>query len=447
VNAINGIASFTGLWINKSANGYTLSASATGLTAATSSAFNITPGAPAKLAFSQQPTNAQGNVALANVTVTIADQFDNAVTTATNSVTMGINDNPWKTVFAAGASLAGTKTVAAVGGVATFSTLRVDKPSPGYTLRATSGSLTGSVSNTFNVNVTTTQLATGLWHTCTVATGGTYCFGYNGNGQLGVPPGTASMDSIATLTQTNQTFVAVTAGYYHSCGLTAAGAAYCWGYNGNGQLGNNSNTDSDTPVAVAGGHVFSTIEAGWYYTCGITTTGVGNEDRQVWCWGDNGSSQLGDSSTTQRLVPVKVKWPDALKQAGVDTVKLVGVTAGASHTCARTRENKGYCWGYNGNGQLGDGFQGTRNGPFQITTALVSTWSLLAAGPNHTCGTQAGTGKVYCWGYNGYGQLGDGSTTQRLAPVLTSNLGPWTSIAVGTYHSCGILSGAAYCWG
>ncbi|HEU4993426.1 MAG TPA: Ig-like domain-containing protein, partial [Gemmatimonadaceae bacterium] len=123
VNAINGIASFTGLWVNKAAAGYTLTANSGALSGATSSTFTVSPAAPAKLSFSAQPANKEANTSLAAVTVTIADLFDNT-TTATNNVTVSLGQNFYKNFAAAGGTLSGTQTVAAVNGVATFSTLK-----------------------------------------------------------------------------------------------------------------------------------------------------------------------------------------------------------------------------------------------------------------------------------------------------------------------------------
>ena len=121
VNAINGIASFSGLWINKSGTGYTLATSSPSLTGSTSGTFNITPAAPARLAFSGQPSNSQGNTVFnPAVAVTITDIYDNVVTTASNQVTVSLGVNPWLSVFSPGGALSGTRTVAAAAGVATF---------------------------------------------------------------------------------------------------------------------------------------------------------------------------------------------------------------------------------------------------------------------------------------------------------------------------------------
>ncbi|HEX8245887.1 MAG TPA: invasin domain 3-containing protein, partial [Longimicrobium sp.] len=146
VAAVNGVATFSNLSIDKAGTGYTLSATSGSLTGATSSAFNITPGAAAKLAFGQQPTNtAAGAANTPAVTVVIQDANGNTVPTATDNVTIAIGTNP------SGGTLSGTATVAAVNGVATFSNLSIDKVGSGYTLAATSGSLTGATSTAFDV--------------------------------------------------------------------------------------------------------------------------------------------------------------------------------------------------------------------------------------------------------------------------------------------------------
>lgn len=144
--AVNGTVTFSNLSINKAGNGYTLTASSAGLTSATSNAFNITPGAAAKLAFSVQPSNTQaGSTITPSPKVTIQDAAGNTVTSASNSVTLAIGTNP------SAGTLSGTLTVAAANGVATFNGLSINNVGTGYTLSATSTGLTSATSNTFNI--------------------------------------------------------------------------------------------------------------------------------------------------------------------------------------------------------------------------------------------------------------------------------------------------------
>ena len=155
VAAVAGVATFSNLSIDKIGNGYTLSANATGLTAATSNMFNVVVGPPAKVVFSHQPSNVvAGNSITPAVAVTIEDSQGNVVTTATNMVTVAIGTNP------SGGTLSGTLTVAAVAGVATFSNLSINKAGANYTLTASATGLTGATSNMFSVLVgTASQLA------------------------------------------------------------------------------------------------------------------------------------------------------------------------------------------------------------------------------------------------------------------------------------------------
>lgn len=456
VNAIDGIASFTGLWINKTGTGYTLAATSGSLNNATSSGFDVSPAAPAKLAFAvQPPSTASGNTALAPAfTVQIRDQFDNA-TTATNNVTVSLSDNPWKSAFATGGSLAGTLTVAAVSGTATFPGLSIDKPGPGYTIGANATGLTGATSSPITVNLSFSQIAAGGLHTCGITTGGAYCWGLNSSGQLAATTGSLARDSIAALTRGNLTFQRVTAGGSHSCGITTANDAYCWGANGSGQLGDGSFTSTGVngdPVLVAGGLKFATIDAGANHTCGITTaSGTAAIDRQVYCWGYNGSGQLGNGNTgTNSNVPVRVSEPLQ------STTRAASVSLGELHTCVVALNSNAYCWGYDGLGQLGDdGLAGDRNVPTIVAGGL--TFLAITAGAYHTCGIVSLPPDTpgRCWGYNYYGQLGDntpltggGSGVNQFTPVaLFGNLN-FSTINAGNFFTCAIaVGGTGYCWG
>ena len=460
VNAIDGIASFSGLSINKSSGGYTLGASSGSLTVATSNIFAISPAAPAKVAFDLQPVNVQGNIAMgSNVSVRISDAFDNFVSTATNTITLSIGDNTWKGLVGIGATLTGATSVPAVAGVATFSGLKVDKPGPGYTLAASGTGLSTATSGTFNVNITISQISAGTssFHSCAIATGGTYCWGFGSSGQLGALVGFTGSDSIASLVRGGLTFTSVTEGQTHTCGLAAGGAAYCWGFGGNGRLGNGGTANSDVPVLVSGNHVFASIDAGGFHTCGITTaSGAPEEDRQVYCWGVGSSGQLGDGGAvgalTQSLVPLRVVEP-------LQTMlRAVSVSAGNTHTCAvsngvTSTSGAAYCWGTNSSAQLGDGIGTTpASGPTVVAGGF--TWTSVSAGTNHTCGisvTGANT-NARCWGRNVEGQLGDGaplpgSLTVNSPVLVAGALNNWTSVKAGGFHSCGIAGGVALCWG
>ncbi|PYP53402.1 MAG: cell wall anchor protein, partial [Gemmatimonadetes bacterium] len=155
--------------------------------------------------------------------------------------------------------------------------------------------------------LTFTTLNVGTQHTCARATDGSwYCWGLNNYGQLGTGatgPETcaaAPCSSTPVAVSVGINLTAVVAGRRHSCGVTSAGAAYCWGENVSGQLGDGTTTNSLTPVAVAGGLTFATLSPFISHTCGLTTGGVG------YCWGSNSHGELGDRTTTSSSVPVRV---------------------------------------------------------------------------------------------------------------------------------------------
>ena len=276
------------------------------------------------------------------------------------------------------------------------------------------------------------QVVTGSGHTCALAPSGqTYCWGLNSSGELGDNTTTIRSTPVA-VQQGAVKFTSLTAGNAHTCGLTSAGAAYCWGNNGSGRLGDNTTTERHTPTAVSGGLTWSSLSAGASHTCGLTTAGA------AYCWGWNNSGRLGDGTTTNRNTPTAVS----------GGLTWSSISAGTTHTCGLTTAGVAYCWGYNANGRLGDVTTTQRLTPTAVSGGL--TWSSTSNGDSHTCGLTT-AGVAYCWGYNANGRLGDGTTTQRLTPTAVSGGLTWSTIVSSdtSLHTCAVEASSQliYCWG
>src|SRR5438128_2633769 len=260
-------------------------------------------GAATKLAFTGQPTNvAAAQPITPAVQVAVQDAVGNRVPGATDAVTVTLGSNP------SGGTLGGTMTVSASQGIATFADLRIDRPGSGYTLLASAAGLSGATSTPFAVTLTFAAVTASGLHTCglTIVTGAAYCWGANGSGQLGDGTKTHQLTPVLAQTPAGVTVAAVTAGAAHTCGVTAAGAAYCWGDNGFGQLGDGTTTSQSSPVLVQAppGVSFAAVTGGVAHTCGVTAAGI------AYCWGRNLEGQLGDgTTTTNRLTPVLVQAP------------------------------------------------------------------------------------------------------------------------------------------
>ena len=287
-------------------------------------------------------------------------------------------------------------------------------------------------------------------------------------------------------------FVAVSAGLEHTCALTTAGAAYCWGSNEYDQLGASSDSapclkrDRDVacrrlPVAVSGGLTFTRISAGGRHTCALAT------DNRVYCWGDNLRGALGDPALRREASPRPV----------VSTDQFTDVVSGGAHSCALRTDGVILCWGANDDGQLGLASVGngvTVPTPVQTTQRFVSfaagqrrtcaritdgttfcwgaTWvsrqdgvevtrpqgspfrtlqspsfQALAVGSHTTCGIDADD-NAFCWEANPTGAMGDGTTTGSNAPKAVEGATRFVAITSGNLHTCGIAdSGLAWCWG
>jgi alpha-tubulin suppressor-like RCC1 family protein len=250
-------------------------------------------------------------------------------------------------------------------------------------------------------------ITSGYAHTCALmAYGGVKCWGYNGYGQLG--DGTSTDRGEATdVVGLSSGAVAIDAGLYHTCAVLTTGAAKCWGSNDQQQLGDGATGRKNVPTQVTGlTSGVTSISSGLYHTCAVLTTGAAK------CWGANDYGQLGDASNSYRSVPTDVSTLSA---------NVASISAGWEHTCAHLTTGAAKCWGRNNEGELGDGTNTSRNVPVNVVGLSSGVTSIETGQSLFTCATVAGN-NVKCWGYNEWGQLGDGTQTHRNTPVDITQL-------------------------
>lgn len=289
--------------------------------------------------------------------------------------------------------------------------------------------------------------AAGLSHTCGLAaSGGVFCWGSDGRGQLGLGAGFPD-DSASDVGDCAEpcllrprpvagplaAFDTVVSGGVHSCALTGSGRAYCWGANDRGQVGDSTLADRPAPTPVAGDLTFASLSAGREHTCGITRL-----DRHLYCWGDNFWGQLGrgSRSTAPARVPLFV-----LRQTRA-------VDAGSDHTCALTGEERVLlCWGRNHRGQLGLGY--ISNIPETSPVPVLTTAATVSAGMHHTCALSTSEGTARCWGWNDEGAVGIGRESgYETDPRTVSRELAYAEISAGGGHTCAVgTGGGLLCWG
>ena len=313
-----------------------------------------------------------------------------------------------------------------------------------------------------------TAIAAGGYHTCALTTaGGVKCWGWNSNGQLGDGTMTERLTPV-DVSGLASGVTAIAAGGAHTCALTSAGGVKCWGSNSFGQLGDGTTTNRLTPVDVSG------------LASGVTAIAAGDAHLRA---DDRGRRQvLGPQLPTANSATARRR--DRLTPVDVSGLAsgVTAIAAGGNHTCALTTAGGVKCWGYNYFGQLGDGTTTNRLTPVDVSgldewrdgdcrrweshlraderrrrqvlglqlqrsvrrwhdddivsrrsTSVASTSGVtaIAAGGDHTCALTS-AGGVKCWGWNSNGQLGDGTTTNRLTPVDVSGLASGvTAIAAG----------------
>jgi alpha-tubulin suppressor-like RCC1 family protein len=283
-----------------------------------------------------------------------------------------------------------------------------------------------------------------VWSTCC---GGAVAVSSSGlvkaaaGGSTGVVASIGPVSDTATIrSRVDDAFRTVSAGYVHTCAATTAGTPYCWGNGWYGQLGTGLNYVGGVPAptAVAGGLQFQSVATYGDESCGLTSAG------DAYCWGSDGSGTLGNESDVAPCIYGSPCRGTALPAAAPLSFRALAL--GGGHVCGLTVAGAAYCWGILG--ELGADSTGFTTQYTPLAVVGGRTFTAISAGSDHTCALAA-TGAVYCWGRNEFGQLGTGAMDSLWHTAPDSALGPaWAGLAVEQYASCALTSlGAVYCWG
>ncbi|MEU9738271.1 Ig-like domain repeat protein [Micromonospora chersina] len=261
------------------------------------------------------------------------------------------------------------------------------------------------------------------------SSGALLAWGENSYGQLGNGTRTSSNVPVDVDLPEGTTVTAVAAGITHSLALTSTGTVLAWGSNGFGQLGNGTNIDSNTPVQVdlPGGSTAIAIAAGGYHS--LATTSIGT----VLAWGYNIYGQLGNGTNTDRNTPVQVDLPQG--------TRITGITSGVYHNLASTSAGGLLAWGLNMFGQLGNGTNADNKAPAEVDLPAGTSITAAFAGGYHSLALTS-SGTILAWGFNFYGQLGDGTNTDSNSPAQVNWPERTTVVAIsaGGVHSLAIAA-------
>jgi hypothetical protein len=434
---VDGVAVFDAVSIEVAGEGYVLRAGSSGFASIESAAFEVVAAAPHHLGWGNSaflPTG-DANLPVTEFEVGVRDIFGNLVDHSTAPVTLTFEggDHP-------GAAADGDLTVNAFDGIANFTDVSVDRPGR-YDFNASSPGLadtTRTVASLLRPGPTYLVMSAGADHSCVTSRGGAFCWGSNSGGQLGGATGLPLGDSVAVSADVDALFDWVSAGTVHSCGITDASVAYCWGQNDEGQLGSGAGFDEPIPVPIAGNLSMAAVDAGDRHSCGVTTGGA------AYCWGANDQGQLGTGAPG----------------AGADTplpvtgaIDFFVVVTGDEHSCGWAADSLAYCWGDNSAGQLGNDDAG-QDSASPVPVSGGHKFVDLRSGARHVCGIASG-GDLFCWGANDAGQLGDGGNSDSGVPVYVKTVVPvvgfgyFGQVGAGRAHTCVVNGPGAgvSCWG
>lgn len=255
-----------------------------------------------------------------------------------------------------------------------------------------------------------------------------WSYGYNGNGQLGQGHNETADEPVRVGQDSDWQDVA--AGAVHCLAIKTDGTLWAWGGNGVGQLGTGNTTDVNEPVQIGTATDWERISAGMGHSMAIRTDGT------LWSWGYNTYGQLGIGGTDQETAPVQVGTGSDWKE----------ISAGGAHSMAIRNDGTLWCWGFNGTGQAGIVGAQIYDTPQQV--GVSSAWKSVSAGLEFSMALDA-AGSVYSWGFNGNDQLGQGIAANQVnEPAMVTGLPGVRFIAAGSTFAFAIDStDALYGWG
>jgi len=304
------------------------------------------------------------------------------------------------------------------------------------------GSVVPSLISGLGQNITVSSISSGKDHTCVIVNNGSVaCWGKGSSGQLG--NGATSDKTAPTLTSSlgvGRTAIALSSGEKHTCAILDNGFVSCWGDGTQGRLGNGGTSSLSMPTLTSTlgvGRTAVAISSGVQHTCAILDNG------SVSCWGSGSHGKLGNGGQLDKLTPTQIS------SLGVGRT-AVAISSGNDHTCAILDNGSVSCWGLDGFGSLGNGGMSSYSPTLTSSLGNGRTAVAISSGYYHTCAV-LDNGSVSCWGYGSGGILGNGWTSDRTIPTLTSSLGLGRSaigISTGASLTCVILdNGSTSCWG
>ncbi len=276
-------------------------------------------------------------------------------------------------------------------------------------------------------------VSVGATHSVAIKTDGTlWAWGSNSSGQLG--DGTYIDKNVPVQIGSDTDWASFSAGASHNMAIKTDGSLWAWGSNVYGQLGDGTYIDKNVPVQIGSDTDWAVISPGCYHTVAMKTDGT------LWAWGNNTYGQLGDGTYINKNVPVQI---------GSDTDWAM-ISAGYTHNVAIKTDGTLWAWGSNSSGQLGDGTYIDKNVPVQIGSD--TDWASFSAGAHHNMAIKT-DGTLWAWGDNSAGDwyggwLGDGTDIDRNVPVQIGTDNNWTILAPGRTHSAALKTdGSFWAWG